>query len=367
MNKITKNSGVLHIPDHISIPYIIGDKSQINILNSVHRIMDSAVAMAYKGRKSIEWKEIRCTGPALKENEIELFEECVVGMRYPFRSQKDNKAVFPAESIIKELDLHTCFQHIRYIKGLNTSLKNPEDLNLFMVTGGSEHAYDYIENEYAKVMRSSLRLAVGRGLPSVTIVHSENINHTMERAFRVWGYEIADREFSDRTFSMNIYHSLFKLWGKTIADEELAKARADGKVIVSDETIETFLDDIARNPRDNSVVVALQSCGEYLSDELTRMTGAAGFLPRAYYNYANGHALFESVYMDYLDTEQNGLVHLIPTLLSGVMLLDYIGWTDAENLILDVLRGNCLCNKIVRKELSMTERLLGSTVRGLVG
>lgn len=366
MSQITKRSGVFHIPNHITIPYIIGDKSQVNILDSVHRIIDSAVSMAYRNRKKIDWQEIRCSGPCLAEDEIELFESCVVGMRYPFWDPEACKVVFPAQDLIRELDLHTCFQHIRHLKGLTSSIKKPEDLNLFMITGGSEHAYDYIENEYAKVMRSSLRLAVNRGLPSITIVHSQNINHTMERAFRVWGYEITDKEFTDQTFSMNVYHSLLKLWGKAIADEELAKAKAEGKVIVRDESIEAFLHGVSENPRDYSVIVALQSCGEYISDELTRMTGASGFIPRAYYNYINGHALFESVYMDYLNAEQNGLVSLIPTLLSGVMLLDYIGWTEAENLILDVLRNNCLPKNEITKKMSRSEQLLGSTVRGLV-
>lgn len=367
MDKIARKAGILYVPDQLSIPYIIGDRSRSEVQRSVHRIVDLAVSAAYGGKRNIEWLEVVCNHPNLSDKKTTLFRDCVVGMREPFFDPLKKTVVFPVDNLIQDFDLHTCFQPIRCVKGLNASFKRPEDVNLFLMTGGSDYAHDYIEIEYAKVIKSAIRLAINRGLPGVTIVHSENVTVSMEGAFRVWVYEIADKEFSSQTFSMNIYRSLFKLWGKTVADEELTKARMNGKVIIRDESIDQFLSGVSANPEDYSVVVALKCCGDYISDELTKMLGAPGILPRAYYNYESGHALFESVYVDNLHAVQSGLVSFIPDLLSALMLLNYFEWYEAENLIKEAIFHDRPDMKQNAREADLVKKMSGSLVRSLIG
>lgn len=366
MDTIIKKGSSLLVPEKITIPYIGGDCSRKGIMLNFHKIIDSAVQVAYSGRRSIIWNEIVCEDTNFSPEIITLFKNSLIGMRSPLFDSCRGNIIYPGLNLVEKLDLHTCFQPIHYLKGLKTSLKNPEKVNLFLFTGGSEFAHDNVEWEYGRTIKSALRFAIKKNMPTITIVHSENVMNSMERAFKVWGYEIADKEYANYTFSMDIYKSLLNIWGKMIADEELEKAKKNGKIIIRDESIETFLNGISDNPEDYSVVVALSCCGDYISDELTEMVGGAGILPKAYYNYDNGYVIFESEYITSYEANRYGLVNFIPDLLSGMMLLEYIGWNEAGQLIKDALQKDYIYRKPSRNKLSLREELLVSKVRNML-
>lgn len=366
MDKIIKQNGVLYVPDNVLIPYTGGNKPKKDFMLDFHEIIDSAVSVAYGGKRKITWREVSSDIDEFTNDEVNIYRDCIVGMKTPLFDTVRGKIFFPGSNLVEKLDLHTCYHPIYYMKGLKTSLKNPWDMNLFLFSGGSDYAYDNIEWEYSRVIESALRFAIKRGMPNITIVHSENISNSMEWAFKIWAYEIADTEYANHTFSMDIYKKLFSVWGEEVANEEMEKARKARKVIIRDESIEDFLKGVAEDPKEYSVIVALGCCGDYISDELTKMVGGAGILPKAYYNYDNSYVLFDSIYVTSFEAEQNGLVNLIPDLLSGIMLLKFMGWHEAADLVKNGLEEDFLYEKPTSNKVSFSQRMAVSKLKGMI-
>ena len=184
-----------------------------------------------------------------------------------------------------------------------------------------------------RLVRAAIRYAIKHKLPSVTLVHKGNIMKFTEGGFKKWGYEMADREFAGETFSMNRYNALVKEQGKAVADAAKEEAVKQGKVIVKDVIADAFLQNTLLHPKDYSVVATLNLNGDYISDQLAAMVGGIGIAPGANVNYDTGHAIFEATHGTAPDIAGQNKANPSSIILSAVMMLEYIGWKEAGELI----------------------------------
>ena len=184
-----------------------------------------------------------------------------------------------------------------------------------------------------RLVRAAIRYAIKHKLPSVTLVHKGNIMKFTEGGFKKWGYEMADREFAGETFSMNRYNALVKEQGKAVADAAKEEAVKQGKVIVNDVIADAFLQNTLLHPKDYSVVATLNLNGDYISDQLAAMVGGIGIAPGANINYDTGHAIFEATHGTAPDIAGQNKANPSSIILSAVMMLEYLGWKEAGELI----------------------------------
>ena len=272
----------------------------------------------------------------------------------------------------QELDLYVCLRPVRWFKGVESPLKNPQDVDMYIFRENTEDIYAGIEWEQGsdeakkfltflvnemrvtkvrfpdtsgfgvkpvsiegteRLVRAAIRYAIKHKLPSVTLVHKGNIMKFTEGGFKKWGYEMADREFAGETFSMNRYNALVKEQGKAVADAAKEEAVKQGKVIVNDVIADAFLQNTLLHPKDYSVVATLNLNGDYISDQLAAMVGGIGIAPGANINYDTGHAIFEATHGTAPDIAGQNKANPSSIILSAVMMLEYLGWKEAGELI----------------------------------
>jgi isocitrate dehydrogenase len=184
-----------------------------------------------------------------------------------------------------------------------------------------------------RLVRQAVKFAVERKLPSVTLVHKGNIMKFTEGAFMKWGYALAEREFPDRTFSWSQYNRISATMGKETADEKLKEALSEGKTIVKDVIADAFLQNTLLKPEEYSVIATLNLNGDYISDQLAAMVGGIGISPGANINYLTGHAIFEATHGTAPDIVGKNVANPCSMLLSGVMMLEHLGWSESGKLI----------------------------------
>lgn len=188
-----------------------------------------------------------------------------------------------------------------------------------------------------RLVRAAIEYALQHHLPSVTLVHKGNIMKYTEGGFKRWGYEVAEKEFAEQTFTMNYYQQLKKELGEESAKAALAEASNKGKLIVKDCIADAFLQNTLLNPEDCSVIATLNLNGDYVSDQLAAMVGGIGIAPGANINYHTGHAIFEATHGTAPDIAGKNMANPCSLLLSSVMMLEYMGWNEAAALIVAAL------------------------------
>ena len=188
-----------------------------------------------------------------------------------------------------------------------------------------------------RLVRSAIQYALDHKLPSVTLVHKGNIMKFTEGGFKKWGYEVAETEFAEQTFTMNYYQQLKKDLGEESAKAAMAEAINKGKVIIKDCIADAFLQNTLLKPEDYSVIATLNLNGDYVSDQLAAMVGGIGIAPGANINYSSGHAIFEATHGTAPDIAGKNMVNPCSLLLSSVMMLEYLGWQEAADLITSAL------------------------------
>lgn len=188
-----------------------------------------------------------------------------------------------------------------------------------------------------RLVRAAILYALQHKLPSVTLVHKGNIMKFTEGGFKRWGYEVAETEFADRTFTMNQYNQLKKDLGEESAKAALADAMNTGKVFIKDCIADAFLQNTLLIPEEYSVIATLNLNGDYISDQLAAMVGGIGIAPGANINYLTGHAIFEATHGTAPDIAGKNVVNPCSLLLSSVMMLEYLGWKEAAALITNAL------------------------------
>jgi len=377
--KITISNGKLNVPENPVIPFIEGDGTGPDIWRASVRVMDAAVETAYKGKRKLMWKEVLAgekafnkTGSWLPEETLAAFREFLVGIKGPLTTPVGGGIRSLNVALRQELDLYVCFRPVKWFSGVPSPLKDPSKVNMVIFRENTEDIYAGIEfmhgdsgtekiksflvNEMGvknlrfpetssigikpislegteRLVRAAIEYALNNKLPSVTLVHKGNIMKFTEGAFKKWGYELAEREFSGKVFTWAMYDRIAEEQWIDAANDAQTLALQAGKLLVKDVIADAFLQQILLRPAEYSVIATMNLNGDYISDALAAMVGGIGIAPGANINYQTGHAVFEATHgtaPKYADLDQ---VNPGSVILSGALMLEYLGWGEAANLI----------------------------------
>jgi isocitrate dehydrogenase len=377
--KIEIKNGRINIPDQPIIPFIEGDGTGPDIWAASVRVLDAAVEKAYGGKRKISWKEVyagekafKLTGKWLPEETLDTIHEYRVAIKGPLTTPVGGGIRSLNVALRQILDLYVCQRPVRWYEGVPSPVKDPSTTDMVIFRENTEDIYAGIEwmagtPEAAKVVkflleemkvknirfpetssigikpvskegttrlvRSAIQFAIREKKPSVTLVHKGNIMKFTEGQFKQWGYELAEREFSDYTFSWMQYDRIAAKDGKEKAEESMKAAVKAGKIIIKDVIADAFLQQILTRPAEYSVIATLNLNGDYISDALAAIVGGIGIAPGANINYETGHAIFEATHgtaPKYADLDK---VNPGSVILSGVMMFEYMGWKEAADLI----------------------------------
>lgn len=383
MNKITITDGKLTVPETPVIPFIEGDGIGVDIWPATRRIIDAAVERSYNGARRIEWLEVlagekafNATGNWLPEQTLQAFRDYKVGIKGPLTTPIGGGIRSLNVALRQELDLYVCQRPTRYFRGIVTPLKRPQDVDMCIFRENTEDIYagiewqsgtpeaakvlDFLVNEMGvkkirfpetssfgikpisregteRLVRAAVKYAIDKGLPSVTIVHKGNIMKFTEGSFKNWGYELAEREFGDKVFTWAEWERIKKAEGEEVANDRQAVALKAGRVLIKDAIADAFLQWSLLKPTEFSVIATPNLNGDYISDQLAAMVGGIGIAPGANINYQSGHAIFEATHGTAPIHAGKNKANPCSLLLSGVMMLEYMGWKEAADSIVRVM------------------------------
>ncbi|MDB4291193.1 NADP-dependent isocitrate dehydrogenase [Cyclobacteriaceae bacterium] len=390
--KITLNAGKLNVPNNPIIPFIEGDGTGVDIWPASKKVFDAAVKKAYNGTKEIEWLEVLAgekafnkTGEWLPVETLNMFREYLVGIKGPLTTPVGGGIRSLNVALRQELDLYACLRPVRWFEGTPSPVKNPGTTDMVIYRENTEDIYAGIEFQHAtddaekfgkilfetfperykkvrfpqtasfgikpvskegteRLVRAAFEYAIAHKRDSVTLVHKGNIMKYTEGSFRDWGYELAKSD----------YHAVDLDGGPWQVFEK------DGhKVIVKDVIADAFLQQILTRPADYDVIATLNLNGDYISDALAAIVGGIGIAPGANINYDTGHAIFEATHGTAPKYAGQDKVNPGSVILSGAMMLEHLGWTEAADLIYKGLE-NAIAGKRVTYDF---ERLMeGATL-----
>lgn len=379
--KITKTGRDLQVPNRPVIPFIEGDGIGPDIWRAANRVFDAAVEKAYGGERSIAWFEVLAgekayqnTGSWLPEDTLNAFREFLVGIKGPLTTPVGGGIRSLNVALRQELDLFVCQRPVRYFAGTPSPVKRPEDVDMVIFRENTEDIYagiefqegtedvekikEFLKKEFpdrykkirfpdtvgiglkpvsqegtARLVRSAILYARERKLPSVTLVHKGNIMKFTSGAFRDWGFEVAREEFDAEPIDGGP-------WCKT----------PDG-IIIKDSIADAFLQQILTRPKEYSVIATLNLNGDYISDALAAQVGGIGIAPGGNINYVSGHAIFEATHGTAPKYAGQDKVNPGSVILSGEMMLRYMGWNEAADLIIKGLEAS-IAGKTVTYDLA---------------
>lgn len=384
MTKKTKIvNGKVEVPDKPIIPFIEGDGIGKDISGPSQKVIDAAVAKAYGTSKKIIWKEVLAgekalheTGTYLPDETIEAFKEHLIGIKGPLSTPVGGGIRSLNVALRQNLDLFVNLRPMRWFKGVPSPVKFPSLVDMHIFRENTEDIYagieymageeqtnkfrDFLINEMGvdkirfpesssfgvkpiskegseRLVRAALQYAVTRRLPSVTLVHKGNIMKFTEGAFKNWGYSLAESEFAEETFSWRQFEQIKKGKGQLDAEKALNEAKKAGKVIVKDVITDAFLQESLLRPFDHSVIATMNLNGDYISDQLAAMVGGIGISPGANINYDSGYAIFEATHGTAPNIAGTGNANPSSLILSGVMMLEFMGWDMAAEHVYDAM------------------------------
>ena len=383
--KIILSDGRLIVPDEPVIPYIEGDGTGPDIWNASVRVFDAAVEKAYAGKRKIRWKEVLAgekafsrTGEWLPQLTLDVIREYLVAIKGPLTTPVGGGIRSLNVALRQILDLYVCLRPIRYFKGVPSPVKKPELTDMVIFRENSEDIYAGIEwmagtPEVKKVLdflitemgvnkirfpesssigikpvskdgterlvRAAIQYAIDQKRSSVTLVHKGNIMKFTEGQFKNWGYALAEKEFPANIFTWAQYDKIKETEGEQAAEETQRNAVSQGRIIIKDVIADAFLQQILTRPADYSVIATLNLNGDYISDALAAIVGGIGIAPGANINYETGHAVFEATHGTAPKYANKDQVNPGSLILSGVMMLEYMGWNEASALIVGGLEG----------------------------
>ncbi len=383
MNKITIKKGNLVVPDQPTVPFIEGDGIGKDITGPSQKVVDAAVQKAYDGKRKIIWKEVlagekafRKTGNYLPEETLEAFKEHLVGIKGPLQTPVGEGIRSLNVALRQSLDLFVCLRPVRWFKGVPSPIRYPSLVDMHIFRENTEDIYagieymagdvdanklrDFLIKEMGvnkirfpesssfgikpvskegseRLIRAAVQYAIHRELPSVTFVHKGNIMKFTEGAFKIWGYDLAEQEYGDKTFTWRQFEKIRDEKGRLDAETALEEAQKAGKVIVKDVITDAFLQESLLKPYNHSVIATMNLNGDYISDQLAAMVGGIGISPGANINYQSGYAIFEATHGTAPDIAGSGKANPSSLILSGVMMLEYMGWYEAAEDVYDAM------------------------------
>jgi isocitrate dehydrogenase len=358
--KILFSDGSLVVPERPIVPYIEGDGIGPDIWRAAVMVLDSAVKKCWQGRRQIIWKEVlagekafKKTGQWLPEETLDAFREFRVGIKGPLTTPVGKGIRSLNVALRQKLDLYACVRPIRYFKGVPSPVRDPQKVEMVVFRENTEDVYVGLELESGaeetqallhhlsetygwhirsdsaigikpisktgsdRLIRAAIEFALEHQRRSVTLVHKGNIQKYTEGAFRNWGYALAKEAYPDETIS----------W------EEVEGTPPASKVLIKDTIADIFFQQALTRPEDFDVIATMNLNGDYISDALAAQVGGVGMAPGANINYQKGYAIFEATHGT--APKYAGLDKVNPTslILSGAMMLDHMGWSEAALLI----------------------------------
>jgi isocitrate dehydrogenase len=384
---ITIKNGKLHVPDHPVIPFIEGDGTGPDIWKASQAVLDAAVQKAYHGKRKIEWFEVYAGEKSFKKYNDWLPEDTLTALKHYLVSIK-GPLTTPVGGGIRSLnvalrqmlDLYVCLRPVRWFKGVPSPVKHPEKVDMAIFRENCEDIYAGIEfekqsdavkkvlaflketfpKEFSKIrfpessgigikpvsqegterlVRSAIEYAIREKRKSVTLVHKGNIMKFTEGGFRSWGYDLAEREFGAQVYTWEQWERTKKEKGEEAAQAEQKQAVAQGKVVIKDAIADITLQQVLTRPEEFDVIATLNLNGDYLSDALAAQVGGIGIAPGGNVNYVTGHAVFEATHGTAPKYANLDKVNPGSVILSGEMMLRYMGWTEAADLIIRGMDG----------------------------
>ncbi len=373
------DNGKLIVPDNPTLPYIEGDGIGPDIWKASVRVFDAAVDKAYGGKKEIEWMEVLAgekafneTGEWMPAATMDAFREYLLSIKGPLTTPVGGGIRSLNVALRQELDLYVCLRPVKYFEGVPSPMWQPEKVNMVIFRENTEDIYagieymtgtpeakkllDFLQNDLGvknirfpetssfgikpvskqgseRLIRSAIEYAIANKMPSVTIVHKGNIMKFTEGAFKNWGYQLAINEFGGNVYTWNQWEATKKESGEAVANEEMRIARIGGKILIKDAIADNFLQQALLAPQDYSVIATLNLNGDYISDALAAQVGGIGIAPGANINYLTGHAVFEATHGTAPRFANTNTMNPSSVILSGVMMLEYMGWREAAELI----------------------------------
>ena len=361
--------GKLTVPDHPLITYIEGDGIGADITKAAMHIWNSAIQKAYSGKRSIAWTEVfageKATriygeGVWLPEETLQAIEECKISIKGPLTTPVGKGIRSLNVQLRQKLDLYVCLRPVRHFAGVPSPVKEPDKTDMVVFRENTEDIYagiewasgtpeakkviDFLRNTMGvtkirfpetsgigvkpvsregseRLIRAAIRYAIDNKRKSVTLVHKGNIMKFTEGAFKDWGYELAKREFPN----------------EVIAWADCNGVVPEGKIVIKDCICDASLQQILTRPAEYDVIATMNLNGDYVSDALAACVGGIGIAPGANINYHTGHAIFEATHGIAPDIAGQDKVNPSSIILSAVMMLDYMGWNEAAQLITDAL------------------------------
>ena len=380
-SKIRMDNGKLQVPNDPIIPFIEGDGIGPDIWKASVRVFDAAVEKAYQGERKIKWLEVYAGEKAfnkfnnwLPDDTIEKCKEYLVSIKGPLTTPIGGGMRSLNVALRQLLDLYVCLRPVRWYQGVPSPVKNPENVDMVIFRENTEDIYAGIEfeqgtepnqkflslfkesfpDEFSKIrfpessgigikpvslegserlLRSAFDYAIENGRKSVTFVHKGNIMKFTEGAFRNWGYELAEREYGDHVYTWDQWERTKSEKGEEAANQEQNEAIENGAILVKDAIADITLQQVLTRPAEFDVIATMNLNGDYLSDALAAQVGGIGIAPGGNMNNTTGHAIFEATHgtaPKYTDLDK---VNPGSVILSGEMMLRYMGWTEAADLI----------------------------------
>ena len=385
--KISISGGKLTVPDRPIVPFIEGDGTGPDIWRASVRVMDAAVEKAYSGKKKISWMEVYAGEKSFKklntwlpDETVQAFREFLVGIKGPLTTPIGGGIRSLNVALRQLLDLYVCLRPVRWFKGVPSPVKHPEKVDMVIFRENTEDIYAGIEfeqgsegnkkflqlfkdafpKEFSKIrfpettgigikavsregterlVRSAIEYALANKRKNVTLVHKGNIMKFTEGAFRNWGYALAEKEFGDKTYGWEQWERTKKAKGEETANAEQKAALASGKILIKDAIADITLQQVLTRPDEFDVIATMNLNGDYLSDALAAQVGGIGIAPGGNINYTTGHAVFEATHGTAPKYADQDKVNPGSVILSGEMMLRYMGWTEAADRIIKGMDG----------------------------
>jgi isocitrate dehydrogenase len=384
-HRITIANGKLHVPDQPIVPYIEGDGTGRDIWRASVRVFDAAVAKAYGDKRRIHWMEVfagekafKAFGTWLPDETVAACRDYLISIKGPLTTPIGGGIRSLNVALRQMLDLYVCLRPVRWFKGVPSPVIAPQKVDMAIFRENTEDIYAGIEfqagsdecrrflelfrkefpKQFAKIrfpdssgigikpasregserlFRAAIEYAIANRRKSVTIVHKGNIMKFTEGAFRNWCYELAEREFPSQTFTWEQWERIKAAKGEPEANAVMAEARKSGKIIIKDAIADITLQQVLTRPDEFDVIATMNLNGDYLSDALAAQVGGIGIAPGGNINYMTGHAVFEATHgtaPKYADLDR---VNPGSVILSGEMMLRYMGWNEAADAIISAM------------------------------
>jgi len=384
--KITQGAaGRLRVPDRPVLPFIEGDGTGPDIWRASVRVLDAAVNKAYGGRRRIAWMEVYAGQKSndlyntwLPDETVAACREYLVSIKGPLTTPIGGGIRSLNVALRQLLDLYVCLRPVRWFKGVPSPVKHPEKVDMVIFRENTEDIYAGIEFEAGsednrkflelfkqtfpkqfnkirfpestaislkpisregteRLFRSAVEYAIANRRQSVTIVHKGNIIKFTEGAFRNWCYALAEREFSTQTYTWEQWERTKAAKGEQAASAEQDAARKSGRIVIKDAIADITLQQVLTRPDEFDVIATMNLNGDYLSDALAAQVGGIGIAPGGNINYLTGHAVFEATHGTAPKYANKDVVNPGSVILSGEMMLRYMGWTEAAEAIITAM------------------------------